>query len=217
MDLTHLDDVQPPTPDAAMRSRVVKTARSRRHVRVALESGTALVVAVAIIIAGVASTRGPSHQVRVAITAPPTSTTVARGDVTVRIELDHDTVAPGGTIHGTLVFDNPRPRAVAFSGGTACVERYQVDVGTHTQDANQGWPQDCLSVGAALDAASARHALAVQHLAVPSGITRVPFSIDDVQLVGAPQPSRREFVYFVVEGGTPPGLVAPAPVPITIK
>ncbi|HEY1737794.1 MAG TPA: signal peptidase I [Acidimicrobiia bacterium] len=373
MDLTHLDDVTPPTPDSAMRSRVVKTAQRRRRTRVALESATALAV-IALVATSIVAARGTGSSVRVSTRPAPNPTNVQtfavpsasmaptlqarqritadtswqdqplqRGDVivfkappgesdsniadlvkrviglpgdrlsardnhvflipagdstgyelnepyvkttpdcpagvqspiagrtlrpttvppgeyfvmgdnrcasedsrafgpikrndvigrafihlnapppdiTVRIELDHDTVARGGTIRGTLVFNNPNPQTITYPPGNACLDGYQVDVGTHTDDANQDWPLDCVAVRGSLDAAGARHALMTEHLAVPPGITRVRFSVPDAQIVGErplpPRPSGKEFVYFVVEGGAPPGLVAPAPVPITIK
>ena len=66
MDLTHLDDVQPPVPDAAIRGHVVKTARSRRRTHVGLESAAARCIVVAAIASWPESQRshGPGRHAR---------------------------------------------------------------------------------------------------------------------------------------------------------
>ena len=136
MDLTHLDDVQPPVPDAAMRGHVVKTARRRRRTHVGLESATAMLVVAAIILAGVGSTRDSQRQVHVAITNPPSttstvapSTTVAPNTVTVQLVLDHTSVAQGQAATGTVVFTNTTGHDVVYTSKAGCLSIYAVVVG----------------------------------------------------------------------------------------
>jgi hypothetical protein len=155
----HLDDPEPFDPTNETRAAVQRRASNLRRRRVLAPSVVALVLLTGLV--GVVAHRSDGQ--RVVAAAPQQRAPLdVSGTPTLRssIEVDRHVVAAGGTLHATLVIDNPTGHAVDLRGAQ-CRPKWALGLARPGKKPTVLFSSDCLP--------------GPWH--IPTGRTRYPFAL----------------------------------------